>query len=82
MEWQYNRMSLVGRDLRNLQVQILCHGYGYFLLEQASQIPIQCGLEYFQGRGIHKFFVQPVPLYHYPHSKQFLPNALYKYILF
>jgi len=61
-------MVWVGRDLRDHSVPTLCHSQGCHPAAQAAQGPIQPGLE-LQGRSIHSFSGQPVPLPHCPPSK-------------
>jgi len=52
-----HRMAWVGSDLKDHQAPIPCHRQGHqpphIILDQAAQGPIQPGLEYLQGRGIH-----------------------------
>jgi len=50
-----------------------CSEQGYLLLDQVTQSPVQPGLECFQGWGLHCHSGQPVPVFHHPHSKKFLP---------
>ena len=44
----------------------------------------QCKLSFFHFQlwHIHKFSVQPVPVSHHPHHKEFLPYAQFKPTLF
>ena len=46
---------------------------GHLQLDQVAQSPIQPGLECFQEWGICHLRGQPVPGFHYPHCKKFLP---------
>lgn len=69
-----HRMIWIGRDLlRSSSHQPSCHGQGFYPLDQTAQIPIQPVLEHFQQGGIHSVSEQPVPVFHYPHCKIFLP---------
>jgi len=52
----------------------LCSEQGYFQLDQIVQIPVQPGLEYFQGRGLHYLSRQPVSVFHHSDRKKFLPH--------
>lgn len=49
-------------------------GRDTFPLDHVAQSLIQPGFEHIQAWGILSFFVQPVPVSHYTHSKEFLPN--------
>ena len=49
-----------------------CHKQGHLQLDQVSQSPFQPNLENFQGGDIYNFSGQPVPVFHHPHSKQYL----------
>ena len=85
--WRYVReMSLtVGKSgkiiewfglegtFRGHPVQPLCNVQGHLQLNQVTQIPIQPGLERFQGWGICHLSGQPVPVSHHPHGKKCLP---------
>jgi len=44
------------------QFQPPCHGQGHLPLGQVAQIPIQSGLEHFQGGGVHSFPGQSLPV--------------------
>ena len=44
------------------------------ILDQAAQGPIQPGLEYLQGWGIHNLSGQLVPAPHHSHSKELPPD--------
>jgi len=46
---------------------------GHLQLEQVAQGPVQPDLECFQGLGIYSLSGQPVPVFHHPHCKKFLP---------
>ena len=47
------------------------HQSPYLILDQATQGPIQPGLEHLQGRGIHSLSGQPVPAPHHFIVKNF-----------
>jgi len=51
-------------------------------LDQVAQSPVQSGLECFQGWGLHCLSGQPVPVFHHPHCKEFLPYSQPKSTLF
>jgi len=42
-----------------------CSEQGHLQLDQVAQSPIQPGLEYFQGWGLHYLSGQPVPVLHH-----------------
>jgi len=46
---------------------------GHLQLDQVAQSPIQPHLECCQGWGTYHLSAQPVPVFHHPHCKQFLP---------
>ena len=46
---------------------------GHCYLDQVAQSPVQPGLQCFQGWGLHYLSGQPVPVFHNPHFKEFLP---------
>ena len=56
-----------------MNLQPPCHKQGHqsphLILDQAAQGPIQPGLEYLQGWGIHNLSGQLVPAPHHSHSK-------------
>jgi len=61
--------------IQDTRFQALCHWQGYPPLDQVAQRPIQPGLEHCQGGGIHSYSVQPVPVPHHSHSREFIPNT-------
>jgi len=68
-----HRMVWVGRDLKDhLVYNPPCHGKGHHPLDQVAPSPIEPGLEQFQGGSLHSVSVQPVPVPHHHHSKEFL----------
>ena len=54
--------------------QPACSEQGHLQLDQVAQSPIQPGLEYFQGWGIYHLSGKPIPVFHHPHCKKFLPS--------
>jgi len=40
---------------------------------EVAQSPVQPGFKCFQGWGLHYLSGQPVPVFHHPHDKKFLP---------
>jgi len=50
-----------------------CSEQGHLPLDEAAQSPVQPGLECFQGRVLHYLSGQPVPVFHHPYHKNFLP---------
>ena len=54
-------------------VQPPCNEQGHLQLDQVAQSPVQPDLECFQGWGIYHLSGQPVPVFHHPHCKKFLP---------
>ena len=54
-------------------VQSPCNEQGHLQLDQVAQSPVQPGLECSQGWGIYHLSGQPVPVFHHPHYKKFLP---------
>ena len=63
-------------------VQFLCNEQGHLQLDQVAQSPIQRDLECFQGWGIYNLSGQPVPVFHHPHCKRFLPYIYSESTLF
>jgi len=51
-----------------------CSEQGHLQLDQVAQSPIQPDLECFQAQGIDHLSGQPVPVFHHPHCKKFLPS--------
>jgi len=62
------------RTVRDHVVQRPCNEQGHLQPDQVAQSPIQPGLECFQGWGIDQLSGQPVPVFHYPQCKEFLPS--------
>ncbi|KAK4823976.1 hypothetical protein QYF61_008595 [Mycteria americana] len=54
-------------------VQPRCNEQGHLQLDQVAQSPVQPGLECFQGWSIYHLSGQPVPVFHHPQCKEFLP---------
>jgi len=58
-------MAWVGRDLKDHEAPTPLRRQGcqppYVILDQTAQGPIQPGLEYLQGQGIHNLSGQPAP---------------------
>jgi len=56
-----------------MNLQPPCHRHGHqlphLILDQATQGPIQCGLEHLQGWGIHNLSGQPVLAPYHSHSQ-------------
>jgi len=50
-----------------------CREQGHLQLDQVAQNPIQPDLGCSQGRGLLYLSGQPVPVFHHPHRKNFLP---------
>ena len=50
-----------------------CSEQGHLQLDQVAQSPIQPGFECFQEWGLHYLSGQPVPVFHHPYGKKFLP---------
>jgi len=50
-----------------------CSEQGHLQLDQVAQSLVQPGLECFQGWGLHYLSGQPVPVFHHPYGKKFLP---------
>jgi len=50
-----------------------CTEQGHLQLDQVAQSPVQPGLECFQGWDPHCLSEQPVPVFHHPYRKKFLP---------
>ena len=50
-----------------------CSEQGHLQPDQVAQSPVQPGLECSQGWGIDHLPGQPVPGFHHPQHKQFLP---------
>lgn len=71
-------MVLVGRDIEDDLVPILCHGQKRLLLDHDARGPIQPGLEHFQGRSLHNFSEQPILVPHHHHGGEFLPASSLK----
>ena len=71
-------MVWVKRDLKDHQVSTLCCKQGHLspdlILDQATQDPIQPGLEHLQGQGSHKRSGQPIPGPHFPLSEKLSPD--------
>ena len=55
-----------------------CSEQGHLQLDHVAQSPVQPGLECFQGWGLHHFSGQPVPVFHHPCGKKFLPSLSLK----
>ena len=66
-------MVWVGRDLQGSSSPTPGSAQGHLQLDQVAQSPVQPGLERFQGWGLHHLPGQPVPGFHHPHGKKFLP---------
>ena len=62
-------------------VQPPCNEQGHLQLDQVVQNPVQPDLECFQGWGIHNIS-GPVPVFHHPHCKKFLPYIYSESTLF
>jgi len=58
---------------RGRVAQPTCSEQGYLQLDQVAQSAFQPGLEHCQGGGIHYLSGQPVPVFHHPYRKKFLP---------
>jgi len=54
-------------------VQPPCSKQGHLQLDQVAQSAVQPGLECFQEWGLHYLSGQPVPVFHHPYGKKFLP---------
>jgi len=54
-------------------IETPCNEQGHLQLDHVAQSPIQPGLECFQGWGIYHHSRQPVPGFHHPNGKEFLP---------
>lgn len=67
-----HRNAWVGRTLKLTQT---LPSAGYHPPAQAAQGQIQPGLECLQGRGIHSFSGQLVPVRHRPLGEEFLPDT-------
>ena len=71
-------MAWVGRDLKDHQAptpyRMQGHQTPHLILDQATQGPIQPGLEHLEGWGIHNLSWQPVPAPHHSHSKELPPD--------
>ena len=50
-----------------------CSEQGYLQFDQVAQSLVQPGLGCFLGWGIYRLSGQPVPVFHHPHGKKFLP---------
>ena len=59
-----------------------CSAQGHLQLDQIAQSPVQPDLECFLGWGIVHLSGKPVPVFHHPHCKKFLPYIRSKYTLF
>jgi len=59
-----------------------CSEQGHLQLNQVAQSPVQPGLERFQGWAISHRSGQPVPGFHHPQCKKFLPYMQSKSTLF
>jgi len=55
---------------------------GHLPLDQVAQSRIQLVLGCFQGRCIYHLSGQPIPVFHHPHCKKFLPYNQSKSIVF
>jgi len=67
----------LGQPLVSVQVDLLqppCHEQGHLQPDQVAQSPVQPGLECFQGWGIDHLSGQPLPGFHHPCHKEFLPS--------
>jgi len=68
MEW----FGLEG-TFRGPLAQPPCSEQGHLQPDQVAQSPVQPGLECSQGWGIDHLSGKPVPGFHHPHGKKFLP---------
>jgi len=68
--WNHRMLE---KTIRNHLAQTPFSEQGYLQLDQVAQSPVQPGLECFQGWGIHHLSGQPVPVFHHPYCKIFLP---------
>ena len=69
---QNHRMLEVVRDLWGSSSPTPLPKQGH--LQQAAQDCVQAGLEYLQGRRLHRPSEQPVPWLHHPQSEEVLPH--------
>jgi len=63
-------------------VQPPCNEQGHLQLDEVVQSLVQPSPECFQGWGIYHLSGQPVPVFHHPHSEEFLPYVQSKSTLF
>jgi len=47
----------------------------YLALDQVARGPVQPDLESFQGWGTDHLSEQPVPVFHHPRCKKYLPHV-------
>ena len=66
------RFALEG-TVRGHLAQTPCSEQGRLQLDEVAQSPVQPGLECLQGWGTYHLCGQPVPVFHHPHRKKFLP---------
>jgi len=60
--------------LKIIWFQPPCHKQGHLPLDEVAQSSIPPGLEHCQGGGSHSCSGQPIPVFHHPQTKEFLPN--------
>jgi len=61
------------RTFRAHLAQFPCSDQGHLQLDLVVQSPIQPGLEFFQGWGLHYPSAQSVPEFYHPYRKEFFP---------
>jgi len=73
--WNHRNIECFGLEgtFRVHLAQHPCSEQGHLQLGQVAQSPVQPGLECFQGWDLHCLSGQPVPVFHHPHYKNFLP---------
>jgi len=67
-------MVLDSGTYRGHLAELACNEQGHFQLDQAAETPVQPDLECFQGWGIYHLSGQPMPMFHHPHCKKFVPS--------
>ena len=81
--WSHKNIGRFGLKgtFRGHLAQPPCHEQRHLELDQVAQSPIQPDLECFQGWDIEHLSGQPVPVFHHPHGKKFLPCLQSKSLL-
>jgi len=73
MDYRIIECFALEKTFRGHLVQLPRSEQGHLQLDQVAKSPVQPGLECFQGWGLHYLSGQPVPVFHHPHGKKFLP---------